>query len=547
MELVYKGDTKVEMGDHKKIIDIFKKEIENSKTEIIACKCNNEIRSLNYEPEANEKVEFIDVSSADGMRIYVRGLLLIMSKAFNKLYPEALLTVNYQLSNSTFCQIDNMEATEEMIKNVSEEMKKIIEADYEIKKVVMTKEEAAKFYDKEQTLRGRLQLDNKDKETVSLYFCEDYYNYFYGVMPISTGYTKIFDLKVYNNGFLIRYPSRKNSDKLEEHRENKKLLNTLQEYEDIHRVLGINTIYKLNREILNGNEKEIILLAEALHEKKISDIADKIVNRNDVKVVLIAGPSSSGKTTFAKRLGIQLRLNGLKPVTISVDNYFVDRKDTPLDENGKYNFECLEAIDLKLFNHDLIELLKGNEILMPTFNFKTGYKEYTGETMKLGADEILVIEGIHCLNDELTSAIPRENKYKIYISNLTVLNIDYFNRISTTDSRLIRRIVRDYKFRSYNAIHTLQIWNSVNRGEEQYIYPFQEEADSMFNTSLIYEFCVLKKFAVPLLESINSSYEEYSEARRLLEFLKYFETIDMENVPKNSLLREFIGDSIFEY
>ncbi len=547
MDLVYKGDTKIKMGEHKKIIDIFKNEIENSKTEIIACKCNNEIRSLSYEPEENETVELIDVSSADGMRIYVRGLLLIMSKAFHKLYPEALLTVNYQLSNATFCQIDNMEATEEMIENVSKEMEKIIASDIEIKKVVMTKEEAAKFYDKEQTLRGRLQLDNKDKDTVSLYFCEDYYNYFYGVMPISTGYTKTFELKVYNNGFLIRYPSRKNPEKLEEYKENKKLLNTLQEYEDIHRVLGINTIYKLNREILSGNEKDVILLAEALHEKKISDIADKIVNRNDVKVVLIAGPSSSGKTTFAKRLGLQLRLNGLKPVTISVDNYFVERTETPLDENGKYNFECLEAIDLKLFNHDLIELLKGNEILMPTFNFKTGCKEYTGETMKLGSDEILVIEGIHCLNDKLTAAIPRENKYKIYISNLTVLNIDYFNRISTTDSRLIRRIVRDYKFRSYNAMHTLQIWNSVNRGEEQYIYPFQEEADSMFNTSLIYEFCVLKKFAVPLLESINSSYPEYSEARRLLEFLKYFETIDMENVPKNSLLREFIGDSIFEY
>lgn len=547
MKLVYKGDTKVEMGEHKKIVDIFKNEIENSKEEIIACKCNNKVRSLNYEPEEGEKVEFLDISTADGMRIYVRGLLLIMSKAFNKLYPDALLTVNYQLSNATFCQIDNMKTTEEMIKNVSDEMKKIIDANYDINKVVMTKEEAKKFYDKEQTIRGKLQLDNKDKDTVSLYFCEDYYNYFYGVMPISTGYTKIFDLKVYNNGFLIRYPSRKNPNKLEEYKENKKLLNTLQEYEDIHRVLGINTIYKLNKEILNGNEKELILLAEALHEKKISDIADKIVNKNDVKVVLVAGPSSSGKTTFAKRLGLQLRLNGLKPVTISVDNYFVERTETPLDENGNYNFECLEAIDLKLFNHDLIELLKGNEILMPTFNFKTGHKEYTGETMKLGKDEILVIEGIHCLNDELTSAIPRENKYKIYISNLTVLNIDYFNRISTTDSRLIRRIVRDYKFRSYNAIHTLQIWNSVNRGEEQYIYPFQEEADSMFNTSLIYEFCVLKKFAVPLLESINSSYAEYSEARRLLEFLKYFETIDIENVPKNSLLREFIGDSIFEY
>lgn len=547
MKLVYKGDTKVEMGEHKKIVDIFKNEIENSKEEIIACKCNNKVRSLNYEPEEGEKVEFLDISTADGMRIYVRGLLLIMSKAFNKLYPDALLTVNYQLSNATFCQIDNMKTTEEMIKNVSDEMKKIIDANYDINKVVMTKEEAKKFYDKEQTIRGKLQLDNKDKDTVSLYFCEDYYNYFYGVMPISTGYTKIFDLKVYNNGFLIRYPSRKNPNKLEKYKENKKLLNTLQEYEDIHRVLGINTIYKLNKEILNGNEKELILLAEALHEKKISDIADKILNKNDVKVVLIAGPSSSGKTTFAKRLGLQLRLNGLKPVTISVDNYFVERTETPLDENGNYNFECLEAIDLKLFNHDLIELLKGNEILMPTFNFKTGHKEYTGETMKLGKDEILVIEGIHCLNDELTSAIPRENKYKIYISNLTVLNIDYFNRISTTDSRLIRRIVRDYKFRSYNAIHTLQIWNSVNRGEEQYIYPFQEEADSMFNTSLIYEFCVLKKFAVPLLESINSSYAEYSEARRLLEFLKYFETIDIENVPKNSLLREFIGESIFEY
>ena len=547
MKLVYKGDTKVEMGEHKKIVDIFKNEIENSKEEIIACKCNNKVRSLNYEPEEGEKVEFLDISTADGMRIYVRGLLLIMSKAFNKLYPDALLTVNYQLSNATFCQIDNMKTTEEMMKNVSDEMKKIIDANYDINKVVMTKEEAKKFYDKEQTIRGKLQLDNKDKDTVSLYFCEDYYNYFYGVMPISTGYTKIFDLKVYNNGFLIRYPSRKNPNKLEEYKENKKLLNTLQEYEDIHRVLGINTIYKLNKEILNGNEKELILLAEALHEKKISDIADKIVNKNDVKVVLIAGPSSSGKTTFAKRLGLQLRLNGLKPVTISVDNYFVERTETPLDENGNYNFECLEAIDLKLFNHDLIELLKGNEILMPTFNFKTGHKEYTGETMKLGKDEILVIEGIHCLNDELTSAIPRENKYKIYISNLTVLNIDYFNRISTTDSRLIRRIVRDYKFRSYNAIHTLQIWNSVNRGEEQYIYPFQEEADSMFNTSLIYEFCVLKKFAVPLLKSINSSYAEYSEARRLLEFLKYFETIDIENVPKNSLLREFIGESIFEY
>ena len=366
-------------------------------------------------------------------------------------------------------------------------------------------------------------------------------------MPISTSYTDIFELKLYNNGFLLRYPSRKNPTHLEEYKDNKKLLKTLQEYEDIHRILGIETIYKLNKEILSGNTNNVIMLAEALHEKKISDIADAIRKKDGIKVVLIAGPSSSGKTTFAKRLGIQLKLNGIKPVTISVDNYFVERKDTPLDEKGNYNFECLEAIDLDLFNHDLTELLNGNEILMPTFNFKTGHKEYNGEKMKLEKNEILVIEGIHCLNDKLTARIPKENKYKIYISNLTVLNIDYFNRISTTDSRLVRRIVRDYNFRSYNAIHTLRIWNSVNRGEEQYIYPYQEQADSMFNTSLIYEFSVLKKYALPLLEEIDNTKEEYSEARRIIEFLKYFETIDIENVPKNSILREFIGDSIFKY
>lgn len=543
MKITYKDKT-MEIQEPQKVIDVFKKECNEH---VIACICNNQIQSLNHVLKEDTNIKFIDISDKDGLRIYIRGLSYIMAKAFSEVYPKALLTVDYQLSNSMFFEIDNMKVTDEMLEAVSNRMNEIVQEDLPITKVIMTKEEADEFYEKNKTLKGILQKDIKERDHVTLYYCEDYYNYFYGVMPISTGYTKIFDLKVYNNGFLIRYPSRKNPNKLEEYKENKKLLNTLQEYEDIHRVLGINTIYKLNKEILNGNEKELILLAEALHEKKISDIADKIVNKNDVKVVLIAGPSSSGKTTFAKRLGLQLRLNGLKPVTISVDNYFVERTETPLDENGNYNFECLEAIDLKLFNHDLIELLKGNEILMPTFNFKTGHKEYTGETMKLGKDEILVIEGIHCLNDELTSAIPRENKYKIYISNLTVLNIDYFNRISTTDSRLIRRIVRDYKFRSYNAIHTLQIWNSVNRGEEQYIYPFQEEADSMFNTSLIYEFCVLKKFAVPLLESINSSYAEYSEARRLLEFLKYFETIDIENVPKNSLLREFIGDSIFEY
>lgn len=365
-------------------------------------------------------------------------------------------------------------------------------------------------------------------------------------MPISTGYVKYYDIIKYHNGFLLRYPDAKMPNVMQEYKETKKLLQTLQDYNNIHEVLDIDTIYKLNKKIKEGKEKDIILLAEALHEKKISDIADEIVKRKGIKIVLIAGPSSSGKTTFAKRLGIQLQLNGIKPITISVDNYFVERENTPRDENGEYDFESLNAIDLELFNEHLTKLLNGEEIQVPTFDFKTGHKYYTGETMKINDNEVLVVEGIHCLNDKLTEAIQRQQKYKVYISALTVLNIDYYNRISTTDTRLIRRIVRDYNFRGYEALHTLQTWESVNRGERNNIFPFQEEADSMFNTSLIYEICVLKKYAMPLLKAIDNTHPEYSEAKSLYEFLKYFEDIGDEFVPKNSLLREFIGGSIFE-
>ena len=545
MKIQLNGQIK-EIEENKTVAELFNTEIEADDT-IIACNCNNEIKSLNYIPKENDNINFVNTSSRDGSRIYIRGLLYIMSKAFCECYPEALLSVNYQLTNAMYCEIDNMELTQEMIKNVGTKMKEIVKANLPIKKVEMTKEEAEKFYEKEKTLRGILQLDNKEKEEVSLYFCEEYYNYFYGAMPISTGFIRVFEILPYNDGFIIRYPSKRNPHELEKGTASKKMVATLDEYKDIHRILDINTIYKLNKQITSGNAAELVLLAEALHEKKISDIADNIVKRRGVKVILIAGPSSSGKTTFAKRLGIQLRLNGLKPVTISVDNYFVERKDTPLDENGKYDFECLEAIDLKLFNDHLNALLNGEEILCPTFDFKLGTKQYNGEKMKLADDEILVIEGIHCLNDKLTESIPKDKKYKIYISALTVLNIDYYNRISTTDSRLMRRMVRDYNFRGYSALHTLQIWDSVNRGEEKYIFPFQEQSDSMFNTSLIYEICVLKKYLMPLLAQIDNTHPEYSEAKRLHEFLKYFQDIDDKYVPENSLLREFIGGSIFEY
>ena len=536
----------INVEDNKSIIELFGDKLKGN-NHIIACDINNEIKTLNYIPKENDNVSFVDVTSRDGRRTYIRGLLFIMGMAFWKLYPEARVVVNYQLTNAMYCEVDNLKVTREMIENVSKKMKEIVSKKLDIKKVEMSKEEAIKFYEKENSLRGILQLDNEQKKGVSLYFCEGYYNYFYGVMPINTEYINVFEIVPYNDGILLRYPDKSNPNALEAGVASKKMIAILDEYKDIHRVLDVNTIYKLNKQIREGKAPEFVLLAEALHEKKISDIADNIINRKNVKVILIAGPSSSGKTTFAKRLGIQLRLNGLKPVTISVDDYFVERKDTPLDENGKYNFECIEAIDLKLFNDNLTTLLNGGEILCPTFDFKEGSKKYTGKKMSLAEDEVLVIEGIHCLNDKLTESIPKELKYKIYISALTILNIDYYNRISTTDSRLIRRMVRDYNFRGYTAIHTLQIWNSVNNGENQYIFPYQDEADSMFNTSLIYELCVLKKYALPMLEEIDNSYVEYAEAKRLCEFLKYFEDIEDKYVPENSILREFIGGSVFEY
>lgn len=543
MKIIYENQT-LEASKGITVYDLLKEEIENAKTEVIACKVNNEVRSLKLKLTEDAKVELIDLNSKDGMMIYIRGIMYIMSKALSELYPEALLTVNYQLSNAMFCELDNMEVTEEMIQKIHKKMEEIIKKNLEIRKVKMTASEAEKFYEKEKTLKGKIQIDQDTPYGASLYYCEDYFNYFFGVMPISTGYTKVYDIVKYRDGFIVRYPNWKTPTKLSPFVENKKLVSTLDEYEDIYKLIGINTIYRLNREVKKDKALDAILLSESLHEKKIAELADNIGKDKKVKVVLIAGPSSSGKTTFAKRLGIQLRLNGLKPVTISVDNYFVEREENPKDEYGNYDFECIEALDIKLFNEHLVKLLNGEEIKVPTFDFTIGHKKYNGETMKLAEDEILVIEGIHCLNDRLTSSIPKEQKYKIYISALTVLNIDYYNRISTTDTRLIRRIVRDHQFRGYSATHTIKMWYSVNRGEERYIYPYQEEANAMFNSSLIYELGVLKDYALPLLKEIDNTQPEYAEATRLIRLLSYFESVPQEAIPKTSLIREFIGGSL---
>ena len=530
------------------IKEAFKEQIENNDIkDIIAARLNNTIESLNMPILKDGEIEFINRTNKDGRIIYIRGLLFLMCKAFSEIYPEALLTVNYQLSNAMFNTIDNMEVTDEMIEKVKGKMQEIIDKDLPITKVMMTQEEAEEFYQKEETINGRLQT-NIDKEKVSLYYCEDYYNYFYGTMPISTGFAKIFDLVKYRNGFLVKYPSVAEPDTLQKNVSTSlKLVSAMDEYDEINKLMKINTVYRLNKKIKEENgTKELILFSEALHEKKIAEIAKKIKERGNVRMVLIAGPSSSGKTTFAGKLGMSLRVNGIKPVTISVDNYFVERVNNPKDEHGNYDFECIEALDLDLFNSQLVDLLAGKEVNLPTFDFTTGEKVYKGNTLKLKEDEILVIEGIHCLNDKLTSLIPKENKFKVYISDLTVLNIDYYNRISTTDTRLIRRIVRDYKFRAYSAEHTLKTWYSVNRGEQKNIFPYQEEADCMFNSSIVYELAVLKKYAMPLLEEIPQTSREYSEARRLITLLKYFENMEPDLVPNNSLLREFIGGSIFE-
>lgn len=528
------------------ISELFQKEIQTSENTVIAAKFNNEYKNLEYMLRKDGKIELIDVTSKEGIKVYIRTLTFIVGKAFEKICPDKKLNVNYQLSNAMFYDIEGIDISEDLIQELEDEMRKIVEQDLPIKQVVMNREEAEKFYEQNDTSKGRLQFNLENNDKIYMYYCEDYFNYCFGTLANRTGCVNIFKLVKDSKGFLVRYPNQKNPNKMPKIVNTKKLSWALAEYEEIHRLLNINNVYKLNNAIKDNKTSEIIMLAEALHEKKIANIADKIAQNRNVKMILIAGPSSSGKTTFAQRLGIQLKLNGIKPVTISVDNYFVERKDTPKDENGDYDFECIEAIDLKLFNEHLTKLLNGEAVDMPEFDFHVGTKRHNGKKLKLEKDEVLVIEGIHCLNDRLTSEIDKNQKYKIYISALTVLNMDRYNRIATTDTRLIRRLVRDYQFRGYSALHTLHTWESVNRGETKNIFPFQEEADSIFNTSLIYELGALKPIAEPLLEKIPIEEPEYAEARRLLDILRYFEPIPSQYVPSNSLLKEFLGGGSFQ-
>lgn len=546
MEIRYK-DKVLEVEKGSKIYDIFKNEIENSENTVVGAIYNNTYVNLSRHMNFEGRVELISINSKIGIKIYRRTLIYIFAMALKKLFPDNRATVNYQMENAVYCDLGDIEVTDEIVAKINEEMRDIVRKNLFIKKVVMNREQAEQFYKETQTARGKLQYDLKSNKKIYMYYCEDYFNYCYGVLARTTGAIKIFDIVKYDKGILLRYPSAGKPDQLPKIIQNKKMKWAYNEYNEIHKILNINTVYKLNDAVKEKRIKDVIMIDEALHEKNIANIADKIAKDKKIKMILIAGPSSSGKTTFAQRLGIQLRVNKIKPVTISVDNYFVERQDTPRDENGDYNFECIEAIDLKLFNNHLTRLLNGERVEMPQFDFLEGTKKYNGKYLQLKDDEVLVIEGIHCLNDRLTSSIPQDQKFKIYISALTVLNMDRYSKVSSTDVRLIRRIVRDYQFRGYSAEHTIDTWPSVTRGEVENIFPFQESADVIFNTSLIYELGVLKGIATPLLKEIPIEHPEHAEAQRLLGLLKYIRSIPASEVPTNSLLKEFVGGGDFEY
>ena len=410
----------------------------------------------------------------------------------------------------------------------------------------LTLEEAKEIF-KMQNMKDKEKLFRYRRSSfVNVYCLDGYYDYYYGYMLPSTGYLKCYDVMLYENGILLLIPGMENPDKLSYFEPKEKLFHTLKTSSLWGEMMGIDSVGDLNDTICQGTLNDMILVQEALQERRIGEIAEEIVKRGNVKFVLIAGPSSSGKTTFSHRLSIQLRSYGMKPHPIALDDYFVDREKTPRDENGDYNFECLEAIDIEQFNSDMNRLLQGETVELPKFNFKTGKREYNGNYKKLGPEDILVIEGIHGLNPQTTHSMPDESKFKIYISALTSLNIDEHNRIPTTDGRLLRRMVRDARTRGASAKRTIGMWPSVRRGEEQYIFPFQESADEMFNSVLIYELAVLKQYAEPLLFSITEEEPEFYEAKRLLKFLEYFQGIDSHNVPSNSICREFIGGSCFQ-
>jgi uridine kinase len=528
-------------------IEKIKNEFKNKeKGIIVAGVVNNQIRELTYPITENCDISFVDLSSSDGVRIYRRSLIFLLVKAFHDLFPEDEIEICHSVSKGLFFESSRKQHNAEEVQMVENQMKKLVEQNIPFKKETISLEKAKQRLLNENRLDKYGAIKYRTKPYVTFYKLDDMEDYFYGYMVPSTGYLTLFALEYDNEGIVLISPNVSNPSSLESHDIPKKLFQIFSEYRQWINILGVDNVGKLNDIIERGKADEFIRISEALHEKKIAQIADMIKQEKDrIKIIMIAGPSSSGKTTFAQRLSIQLRVNGFVPENISLDDYFVNKVDTPLDEFGKPDYEALEAIDLKLFNEQLNDLIKGRAVELPTYNFLTGKREYNGRNLRLKEGQVLVIEGIHALNPRLTSEVDNESKFNIYISAITSMRIDKHNRIPTTDLRFIRRIVRDFSFRGCPAVRTIEMWPSVRRGEEKNIFPFQEEADVMFNSSLLYELGLLKKLIMPLLNDIDKSRPEYSESRRLIEFLGYFLEFESDEIPFNSILREFIGGSCF--
>lgn len=517
--------------------------------DVALCKLNGEYYELFKPIEEDgvlELIYFCSLKSSIGYKIYNRTLQFIFIKASLDLFPNSVITIEHSIGEGVFGEVHKEEAlNEEDLKQIKKRMMEIIDSDISIKKVKKKRSEAIEIF-KNYEMEDKVSLLNHVSfENVSLYELDGRYDYFYGQMAFSTGVIKAFDLIYYDPGFVLMYPQKDNLNIVSNFKENRKLSQIFLESERWLNILGVGEVGSLNDKVSDHELRDLIMVSEAFHEKKIAQIADMINERKETKVVLIAGPSSSGKTTFANRLSVQLRVNGYIPIPISLDDYFVDRDHTPKDENGEYDFESIYSLDLELFNSHLGSLLKGEEIEIPSFNFRTGEREWLGNKLKLPNNGILLIEGIHGLNPMLTSSIADNQKFKIYISALTQLNLDNHNRIATTDIRRVRRIVRDHLSRGYAAEDTLKMWPSIRRGEEKNIFVYQEEADVMFNSTLVYELCVLKKYALEELNKIKPDSKAYLLATRLKSFLGFFKEIDKDYVPTNSILREFIGGSDF--
>ena len=527
--------------------EIYMEHQEEHRYPIIIARVNNRLRELSYKLSEDSVVEFLDLTSPEGNRVHINGLTLIMLYAIKKLYGKSAdIRVEHSLDKGIYCQT-SFKLTEAKLSAIKEEMKIIIQKDMPIKKLIIDRLEAIQYFKNIGDItKARVMKYNTDTY-ITLYRLGNVYNYFYNMMPPSTGKTKDFDLTyIKGNGFTLRFPTIYINDKIKKYTHHPNMFEIFNEYKEWAKIIGVENSTDLNRVVSTGKIGDLIKVDETLQSNKLLNIAKEINSkRNQIRIVLLAGPSSSGKTTTSRKLCMYLKSFGIFPKTLGMDDYFLEREETPKDKNGNYDYECLEALDLKLFNHQVGELLKGEKVKIPTYNFSLGKKEYN-TYMELEDNDILIIEGIHALDNKVLSNINRKNKYKIYISPLTELNMDMHNRISTTDNRLLRRIIRDNRTRNYNVEQTLKQWPSVRRGEELYIFPFQDEADATINSAAIYEIGVLKTYVEPLLYSVETTSPYYEEAKRLIDFLRVFLPIPSDAIPEDAILREFIGGSYFE-